>query len=148
VFNLFIDDLTGGTDCILNNFADDTKLGQGEGAVNTLESRAVIQRDFNRLEKWAVRNFVKFKKGKYQVLHLGWNKLMQQCRLRVSCLGNRFSDKDLAILEDKKLDMSQQHDLVARKANSIPGCISKTAASRSIEVILLLCLALVRLHLE
>lgn len=73
---------------------------------------------------------------------------MQQCRLRVSCLRNSFSEKDLAIVEDKKLNMSQQCDFVARKANSSPGCISKTAASRSGEVSLLLFLALVRLHLE
>ncbi|PKU31893.1 rna-directed dna polymerase from mobile element jockey-like [Limosa lapponica baueri] len=107
--------------------------GRG-GAVHTLESRAAVQRDFDRMENRAVRNFMKFNKG----MHLGWNKLMQRCRLRVSCLGNGFLEKDLVILEDKKLNMSQQCGLVAKKANSVLGCISKTAASRSREVIFLL----------
>lgn len=33
---------------------------------------------------------------------------MQQCKWRVGCLGNSFSEKDLVILEDKKLNISQE----------------------------------------
>lgn len=81
MFNLFTDDLADGTDCILNKCADDTKL---EGAVSTLESRAAIQRDFDRLEKWPDRNFMKFNKGKYKVLHLGWNHATMQAEGQLS----------------------------------------------------------------
>ena len=49
---------------------------------------------------------------------------------------------------DEKLDISRQCVLEAQKANRILGCIKRSVASRSREVILTLCSALVRPHLE
>ena len=91
---------------------------------------------------------MRYNKGKYRVLHLGKNNSRYQHRLGSDLLESSVGGKDLEILMHSRMTMSQHCALVAKKANSILGCIRNDVVSRSREVLLSLYSALVRPHLE
>ncbi|KAK4832552.1 hypothetical protein QYF61_024052 [Mycteria americana] len=86
-----------------------------------LEGRKALQRDLDRLDRWAKASFLTFNKAKCQVPHLGHNNPMERYRLGEEWLESCPAEKDLGV-------------------NSV--------ASRTREVIVPLYSALVRPHLE
>ena len=99
---------------------DDSKLS---AAVDSLEKKDAIQRNLERFEEWALMNLMRFNKAKNKVLHLGQGDSQYQYRPADEWMESSPAKKDLQILVDVKLDVSQQCALAAQKANYILGYI-------------------------
>lgn len=91
-------------ECILSKFRDDTKLG---GNIDTLKGSSIFEKGLSRLEKWTDSHNMKFK-GICQVLHLGRNKSMQQCKLGAIWTESSPAENDVENLVNIKLNAIKQ----------------------------------------
>ncbi|KAK4829718.1 hypothetical protein QYF61_006093 [Mycteria americana] len=130
LFNNFISDVDEGIKCTLSKFAGDTKLG---GCVDLLEEGSGQAGSMGQGQLYECR-----------VLHLGHNNPMQCYRLGEEWLESGPAEKDLGVLVDSHLNISQQ----CAQANSILACMRSSVASRTRKLIVPLYSALVRPHLE
>ena len=91
---------------MLSKFDDDTKLG---GAVASLKGREALKRhQHTKVKRWDITNHVKFNKGKCRILQLGWDNPGCVYRLGNRRLESSTVERDLGVLVDGKLNMSQQ----------------------------------------
>ena len=144
-FNIFINYIHDGIECILHKFDDDTELTV---AVDMEEESDDIQRVLDKLETLALMNLMRFNKAKCKVLYLCWGNPRYVYRLRQESIESIPAEKDLGVLVDEKLNMSHRCVLAAWKTSGILGCIRKGVARTVREVIVSLCFAPARPYLE
>ncbi|RMC22307.1 hypothetical protein DUI87_00619 [Hirundo rustica rustica] len=138
-FSRWVNDQVPTTRCLLSKLTEHTKFR----VANTREGFTALQKDLDRLEGW--------EKKKHEIQHRQVHDpapVEEQPQAPAQAGGDLLEsssvEQDLGVLVDSKLSMSQQCLLGAKKANGILGCITKSIACRSREVILPLYSALVR----
>ncbi|PKU45564.1 hypothetical protein llap_4138 [Limosa lapponica baueri] len=145
LFNIFFGNMDSGIECTLSKIANDTKWC---GGLSMLEGRDVIQKDLNRLDRWAHVHLMKFNKAKCKVLQVSQGNPKHKYKLGREWIKSSPEEEDLRVLVDEKLSMSRQCALTAKKDNCVLGCIKRSVASRLRDVILSLYSPLVRPHLK
>jgi len=139
LFSIFINDVEDGIKCTLSKFV----MTPSCVVQLTQEKEGMPSKG-----TWTGLKSENFNKAKCKMLDFGQGNPRYKNRLGEDLLENSPAEKDLGVLINKELDMSQQCALTAWKANWVLGCIKRGVASRAREGIVPICTALMRSHLQ
>lgn len=152
-FVIFINDLDDVLDLVggfVSKFADDTKFGR---IISTAEDRVKMQRDIDKLMKWAETWQMDFNSKKCKIMHFGnTNPGNSYCMGGFAPAGTILQtvkeEKDIGVIVSDSLKPSAQCAKAVKKANSILGQMSRSVHYRDKVTWIRLYKTYVRPHLE
>lgn len=95
--------------------------------VDTLKLEGRVDIQFPN--QWT-KKLMKFKNNKHKVLHLGRKNLLQEHRRVTGKLKSSFSEKDLEVVLDKKLNMNQRCAIAWKQSKIILGYLSRNTVRK------------------
>ena len=116
--------------------------------VESQEDRHQLQVDLNKLVKWAEKWQMLFNKDKCKCLHIGQANAKKNYLMNNTVLLSTEREKDVGVVVSSDMKVSEQCGIAARKGNQILGLIRRNIVYRDKRLIILLCISLVRPHLE
>lgn len=119
---MFTSDLHDGIKYTLMKIDVNTKLSGEVDTVVKVDKEPPC-RKVDRLEEWA--NITKLSKDKCQVLHYGKHNSGVEHKPTPTQRGSSSVERDLVVLADNKLSVSEQCAAAAKKANRTLGYINK-----------------------
>jgi hypothetical protein len=145
LFIIYINDIDCSVINKLSKFADDTKV---YSVVASQEQVTQLQLDLVNLFKWSQDWQMLFNLEKCKVMHFGKRNVKTVYSLGGTELKEVTQEKDLGIIVQNDLKVSQQCVKATKTGNQVLGMINRTFKFKSSDVILQLYKSLVRPHLE
>jgi hypothetical protein len=145
LFIIFVNDMDNSVLGRLLKFADDAKLFR---CVSDPGGVDMLRDDLASLYKWSEDWQMSFNVDKCKVMHFGVNNAKEKYSINNIVLNVVKEEKDLGVIVQDDLKVSQQCSKVVKTANRILGMIGRTFQNRSKEIIIPLYKSLVRPHLE
>ena len=113
-----------------------------------IQIKKSLQDDLDKLFKWSKKWQMLFNFGKCKYIHIGNGNMDKEYKMGDAVLGRTTQEKDLGVTFSADMKVSEQCGIAASKGNQILGLIRRTIMYKEKQLIVPLCKAIVRPHLE
>ena len=145
LFLVYINDLEEGVTGKILKFADDTKLFR---KVKEIGDKQNLQDGIDKLVKWSEKWQMLFNFGKCKCLHTGPGNTGMTYEMGGTILSKTVKEKDLWVIMNANMKVSEQCRIAASKGNQVLGMIWRNITYTIFFWIIPLYKAIVRPHLE
>ena len=145
LFLVYINDLEEGVTGKILKFADDTKLFT---KTKEIGDKQKLQDYIDKLVRWSEKLQMLFNFGKCKCLHTGPGNTGMNYEMGGTILSKTVQEKDLGVTMNANMKVSEQCRIAASNGNEVIGMIRRNITYKEKSLIVPLCKAIVRPHLE